>query len=68
MSQIFIKDEHDIGVADIKTEGNAANILGMLIQSVCSVARGIGLSKEKIIDCIDLVYEELEKGASTDGD
>lgn len=47
MSQIFIKDEHDIGVADIKTEGNAANILGMLIQSVCSVARGIGLSKEK---------------------
>ena len=47
MSQIFIKDEHDIGVADIKTEGNAENILGMLIQSVCFVARGIGLSKEK---------------------
>lgn len=68
MSQILIKDEHDTGVADFKTEGNATNILGMLIQSVCSVARGIGLSKEKIIDCIDLVYEELEKGSSIDGD
>lgn len=27
MSQILIKDEHDTGVADFKTEGNAANIL-----------------------------------------